>query len=222
MPNISIMLEAIGSVPLAFAPPAAASALSAAAANPIILFAAAVAWAAIWANVVVIPFYAKPERLHLDYHSSGKLNAALSAIEANQLIPALAQMFNRALEAKADRRTKLDKEAIESLLQEVQFLPDLEAAQQAMILMERLRGAYNVLHARAGWLWQWGLSHSICTLAMTVIYAYLFPIYDWAQWLLWATVGVWVLTLFAVIWQMRRFSKLMSSFIRGLESHGGD
>jgi hypothetical protein len=217
MPTISMTLDAVVNAPLADA----ALALSATA-NPLVLFAAAAAWAGLWANVVVIPFFGKSERLHLDYHSSGKLNAALSAIEANRLIPALSQMFNRALEAKADRRTKLDKDAIEALLQEVQFLPDLEAAQKAMVSMERLRLAYSVLCGRAGWLWKWGLAHSLFTLAMTAIYAYLFPVYDWSEWLLWAAIAGWLFTLLAAIWQMNRFYNLMSRFNRDLELHGGD
>ncbi len=146
----------------------------------------------------------------------------LSAIEANRLIPALAEMFNRALEAKADRRTKIDKDAMEQLLQEVQFLPDLQAAQEAMFDISKLKASYSVLKGRAKWLWQWGLAHVLFTLGMTGVYAYLFPFYEWAQWLLWVVVGLWSITLLAIIWQLNRFSKLMNSFISDLEIHGGD
>lgn len=213
MPVLEIALVALGELSDDAATPSTANA------STVALFASAVAWAALWVNLIVIPFFGKSERLHLDYHSSGKLNAALSAIEANRLIPALAQMFNRALDAKADRRTRVD---IEALLQEVQFLPDLEAAQSAMAAMESLRSTYRTLCRRAGWLWMWGLAHSLSTLASTAIYVILIPQFDWSKSLLWAAIGCWSVTLLSAIWHMRRFFSQMSSFNRDLELHGGE
>ncbi len=72
MPAISMMLYAAAS-----APPVDAAVAWHANANPLVLFAAAAAWASLWAQVAIVPFFAKSERLHQEYHSNGKLNAAL-------------------------------------------------------------------------------------------------------------------------------------------------
>src|SRR5262249_49938187 len=109
---------------------------------PLVVIAGAVAWAGIWIQLLVIPFLGKGEKLHQDYFASGKLNAAIAAIEANRLIPAVASMFNRALDAQPDRRRRVDMEA---LLQAVAFLPDLQAAHEATTCIENLNKAYNGL-----------------------------------------------------------------------------
>jgi hypothetical protein len=187
-------------------------------ANPLVLFAAAVAWSALWCQLLVIPFYGKGEKLHQDYHSSGKLNSVLAAIEASRLIPALASMFNRALDEQSDKRKRPN---MEELLQAVQFLPDLEAAQGAMSTIENLRGRYESLRLRANRLWKWGLAHSIATPLLPAVYVYLLPFSDWLLWLLGAVTGFWVVTLGFSIIGMVRFHDIMSVFNKDLEVHGG-
>jgi len=187
-------------------------------ANSLVLFAAAVAWATLWCQLVIIPFYGKGEKLHQDYHSSGKLNSVLASIEASRLIPALSSMFNRALDEQSDKRKRPN---MEELLQAVQFLPDLEAAQRAMGVIEDLRGRYKLLRLRANRLWKWGLAHSIVTPLIPAVYVYLLPFSDQLLWLLYVVAGCWIVTLGFSIVGMVRFHDIMSSFNQELETHGG-
>ena len=127
---------------------------------------AAIAWATICLQFVVIPFSRKAEKLHHDYLAGGVLDAALSFIETQRLIPALASLFERALAAQGDKRRKI---RMAELLGEVDFLPDLEIAQQAMAQKALLEELLVVLQQKARRLWKWGLCHVL-----------LAPLFAWA------------------------------------------
>lgn len=183
-------------------------------ANPLVLFAAAATWAGIWINVA-LHFYFKGEKLHQDYHSSGKLDAKRSQIEAKQLIPALGKMFDRAFDAHAGKKSRPN---MEQLLQAVEFLPDFQAAQSAMGSIEELQWNYDNLRSRATRLWKWQFAHSINSLALIAVYVFCYPMYSWSLWLLALILGAWLMTLGASLAGIFKFHSLMSSFNTCLES----
>ena len=82
---------------------------------------AAIAWEALWLQLVVIPFFHMQEKLHQTYIDSGSLDRALSFIESQKLIPSLAEMFDQA-SAEQKGRAKVP---MAQLLQLVDFLPSL-------------------------------------------------------------------------------------------------
>jgi len=53
----------------------------------LVAIAAAVAWDALWLQFVVIPFYRKNEQMYKDYIGNGVIDAAVSFIESQKLIP---------------------------------------------------------------------------------------------------------------------------------------
>src|SRR5260370_3428864 len=112
--------------------------------SDVITFAGAVAWGAIWVNLVVLYFFGKGEKLHQDYKEKGSLDAGLAAIESRRLIPALARIFHRARDAQEDQRKKIDMTA---LLQDenFDFGPDREELEAAMQQKRTLLDCYKLL-----------------------------------------------------------------------------
>ncbi len=129
-------------------------------------FIAVIAWDALWLQFLIIPFSRKAETLQKDYVATGDLDAALSFIETQKLIPALATMFAHTREAQADKRRGLSKEGIQQLLQEVDYIPDLKSAQEAMQQSSTLNGLFDSLQNSARHIWKWGLIHIILMLCI--------------------------------------------------------
>jgi len=185
---------------------------------PWVLIGSGIAWAVAWIQVLVLQFYGKSEKLHQDYHASGRLNQALSSIEADRLIPALARMFQRALDARDDRRERPD---IETLLNAVDFLPDLAKAQGAMAEIERIGARYADLKRLAGWVWKWGILHVLLSPALPTIYLSWTPDQTWASWAFVVLAFAWIITLGVSLWGFGRFHRRMTQFNEQLEGSGG-
>jgi len=186
--------------------------------NPLVLFAAAIAWSALWGQMVVIHFFRKSEEMYKDYHASGAMNTAKAAIEANQLVPALVAMFDKALDARPDGRRRPD---MSELLQTVEFVPDFRAAQEAMAHIEELQQYYELLKVKAGRLWIWALSHAVITPLVVAVYVFV-PTDNYSYCPLCVISAAWIATLAITIIGYSRFHKLMTRFNRNLELHGGN
>ena len=151
-------------------------------------FGAVIAWDTLSVQLVVIPFCRKAETLYKDYVAAGVLDAALSHIETHRLIPALANMFSRARDKQPDRRMRFD---MEELLQEVDYIRDLETAQEAMNEKNALTGLLDRLQTSARSIWKWGLFH-VLVMLMIPIWHWIFDANLWS-------VGVTVLGFFAFL-----------------------
>jgi hypothetical protein len=149
--------------------------------GPIAIFTAALAWASLWCQLVVLPFYNKGESLHKDYWATGRINAALAAIEADRLIPALVRMFLRAIDEQTDKRKRLADE-LPDLLQSVEFLPDLKASQDAVSAMDGIRDTYKRLKLSAARLWKVGLCHVLLTPVLPALYIFGLPLNPHVIW----------------------------------------
>ncbi len=175
------------------------------------LFLFAVALASVFVQMIVVPFYNKGESLHKDYWASGRINWTIAALEADSLIPALAKMFILATEEQDDKRRRPEPE-IEALLQRVDFIPHLEAAQSAMTRKVEIEKQYNRLKLLAAKLWRIGLGLVIVTICLPAVYVFLVPIHDRFQWLFWALAAVWLLTLCLSIAGLTRFHSQIGQF----------
>lgn len=125
-----------------------------------------IAWDAVCLQLFVISFSRKPESLQKDYITGGVLDAALSYIETNKLIPTLASIFIRVREAQADRRRILTEDEVQQLLQQIDYIGDLGKAQEAMIEKSSIKSLFDSLQAAARQISTWGLLHIITTLAV--------------------------------------------------------
>jgi len=180
------------------------------------LFAVPLAWATLAIQLIVVPFYNKGELLHKDYWASGKINSAIAAIETGALIPSLARMFNLAADHQTDKRRRPERE-MEALLQDVEFRPDLEAAQEAMSSMEGIKDQYRWLKLAASRLWKSGLVHAIATPCLPAVYVFLVPIGEKYYWLLGLVGFVWLLSLLFSGWGFVRFHSHLERFNQSLE-----
>lgn len=187
--------------------------------TPYLLLGASLAWATLWIQVFVVPFYYKSEALHRDYWASGRLNAALAAIESSRLLPSLARMFTRALHAQTDRRRRPEPE-IEDLLQSVEFLPDLADAQDAMSDMDVLRDRYNRLRTSSRFVWMTGLAHSLLTPSLPLSYYFLSRTLSFRIWVISGLVVVWALSLIMSVASLWRLHNRLQEFTTKLESSG--
>jgi hypothetical protein len=186
--------------------------------SPLVLFTASVAWAALWLQFVVLPFYGKGESLHKDYWASGRINAVIAAIEAGSLIPILSRMFVRVIGAQTDKRKRPENE-IDDLLQSVEFLPDLVEAQRSMSKMDAIGKSYQQLKVCAGRLWKWGFGHTLLTPVLPAIYVFLVPLSANWNWLLIGTAIMWSVTLCFSINGAVRFHSQMGRFTSMIEAN---
>jgi len=132
----------------------------------IAFFGAVIAWDAVCLQLLIIPFFRKAETLHKDYLTDGVLDAALSFIETKKLIPALANMFVRIREAQPDRRKTLGEDEIQQILQQIDYVPDLKHAQEAMDRNNELKGLFDLLQNSTRRIWKFGLLHVIIMLCI--------------------------------------------------------
>jgi len=132
------------------------------------LVTAIIAWDAVCVQLFVLSFSRKPESLQKEYITAGVLDAALSYIETNKLIPTLASIFTRIREAQADRRRSLTEDEVEQLLQQIDYIGDLGKAQEAMVEMSSIKSLFDSLQTCARQISTWGLLHVVTTLALPV------------------------------------------------------
>ncbi|MCB0325547.1 MAG: hypothetical protein R3E01_13565 [Pirellulaceae bacterium] len=185
-----------------------------------ILLGASVAWAALWINLSVVPFFFKGETLYQDYSASGRLNASLASIESSQVIPALAKMFVQAAQAQHDKRKRPEHEIVE-LLNSVEFLPHLKDAQKAMGEMESLKLQYKKLRQCSKRIWQFGLAHSLLTPAICLLCMLLIPHWAYGTWVVTALSVVWLVALVLSASSFWRFHGLAHHFTAALDVDGG-
>lgn len=116
-------------------------------------------WVTVCIQLFIIPFFKKIESLHKDYITDGAIAATKSSIETSRLIPSIAKLLIRTYDAQTDKRKKSSEDEIQQILQEVEYLPDLEEAQNSMNDISKLNFLYDSLSRHAGYVWKLGLLH---------------------------------------------------------------
>lgn len=127
-------------------------------------FVAVIAWDAFCLQLLIIPFFRKAETLHKDYLTYGVLHTAMSLIETKKLIPALANMFVRIRGAQADKSKALGEDELQQILQQIDYIPDLKLAQEAMDQNNELKALFDSLQNSSRHIWKFGLLHVIIIL----------------------------------------------------------
>lgn len=175
-----------------------------------------ITWLILVFQCFIIPFYNRSENLHKDYWGNGKINSTLASIEVGVLIPALARMFNLAINEQTDRRRRPEAE-MEALLQSADFAPDLTIAQDAMSEMDTLEREYRQLKNKTCHLWLTGLANVIFTLVALASYIFVNPNSTVYSWLFYSSIILWTLTLFYSFWGLFSYHRLLSHFNTSLE-----
>ena len=178
----------------------------------LIPLAAAIPWCLLWVNLVVIPFFGKGEKLHQDYEEKGNLDAAFAAIESNAFIPTLARRFQRR-NAQDDKRSRIE---MESLLQAVDFLPDLERLEVALQSKRVIKDCYALRSSLASQLWKIGLFHSMFTILIPLSYLNSLPDQIWFDLTRILVILAWGLSLIWMVIAMFRFHRHMGKFVSTL------
>ena len=182
----------------------------------ITLFSLSFFWLSFVIQLFILPFYNKSENLYKDYRASGRINSTIAALEAGELIPALAKMFTLAANHQTDKRRRPETE-MENLLQSVEFIPDLASAQDAMIKMDSIRQQYERLKKLASRLWKIALLHAFVTLCIPAIYVFFIPAYIRIWIIFWTSVVIWLLSLSFTLADFFRFEKQIQLFNSSLE-----
>lgn len=176
----------------------------------IAFFIPVIAWDAICLQLLIVPFIRKAETLQKDYLTDGVLDTALSFIETKKLIPALAHMFVRIREAQVDRRKTLEEDELQQILQQIDYIPDLKLAQEAMDQNNELKGLFNSLQNSTSRIWKLGVLHVIITLCIPA--SHLIPSgYD--SFGMTTTIILAIITFLVAILAFRRFQEQMRQFL---------
>jgi hypothetical protein len=128
----------------------------------VLWYGPAFAWIVLWTQFVTLRFYDKNESLFKDFINSGALDLALSSIDAQKLVPALARLCDAVAEAKALKTPEeLNLLVTEDILGEVDFLPHLAGAESALREEKTMQDFLERLQQQAAALWKLGLLHSL-------------------------------------------------------------
>jgi hypothetical protein len=128
----------------------------------VLWYGPAFAWIVLWTQFVTLRFYDKNETLFKDFVNSGALDLALSSIDAQKLVPALARLCDAVAEAKALKTPEeLNLLVTEDILAEVDFLPHLAGAESALREEKTMQDFLERLQQQAAALWKLGLLHSL-------------------------------------------------------------
>jgi hypothetical protein len=128
----------------------------------ILWYGPASAWVVLWTQFVTLRFYDKNESLFKDVVSSGAMDLAISSVEAQKLVPALARLCDAVAAAKALKTPKdLKLLTTEDILSEVDFLPHFSEAEAALREEKSMQDVLDRLHQLAATLWKLGLAHSL-------------------------------------------------------------
>lgn len=127
------------------------------------LLLVAIAWGALWANLVVLPFFSKDETLFKDLIDSGARDLALSGIEEEKITPALTRLIDEVLR---ERQRQGDGASVANILVELDLQVYLADAEAAMKEKQTIHGAFDYLGILAGLLWKVGVAHIVFALAI--------------------------------------------------------
>jgi len=129
-------------------------------------FMPAFAWAGICVNFVVIPFFSKSDSLFKDLIDSGARDTAFAFIDAQKLIPALAELTNEAWEARQRLIAQGLSAEFGDILQEFDYVDLLSAAQKAIDEKTHIEASIASLRRLGSRLWMFGIVHSLSVLAV--------------------------------------------------------
>ncbi len=169
-------------------------------------------WLILWAQIVVIPFYNKGEKLYREFNSDR--NLALSRIEANYLLPSLARLFEKAIKNQSDYRNKPN---MIELLNRTDYLNDLEEVENANVRTQSLNSNYHSLKNTVSWLWKSGFIHLISSI---IIVLNPFSILDqklWGQIITMILILIFIGSFIIMVYGLFRFHKIMQKFQSDLE-----
>lgn len=133
-------------------------------------FGPAFAWITIWTQFVTLRFFDKNEVLFKDIVSSGAKDMALSLIDTEKLIPALAKLCDCVTTA----RNEGDASGLqtEEVLLQVDFLPHLSGAESALREKKFIEDMLTGLQQRAALLWKISLLHSLAVVLLPVSFLF--------------------------------------------------
>jgi hypothetical protein len=176
----------------------------------ITFFIAVIGWDAICLQFLIIPFLRRAETLQKDYITSGVLDATLSFIESKKLMPALAKMFVRIREAQCSRRLNLSEDELQEILQQIDYIPDLETAQKAMAQNNKLEALFTSLQKSSRSIWKFGLLHVVVTLSIPA--SQYIPLgYDLIVMI--TTIILAIVTFIVAVFLFRLYEKQMDNFL---------
>lgn len=138
-------------------------------------FGPAFAWVAVWTQFVTLRFFDKNETLFKDLVSSGAKDMALSRIDEDQLIPALAELCECVARARKGKDASGAFEVrTEEILLEIDFLPHLSGAESALREKKSIEDMLSNLQHRAASLWKLGLLHSFAVVLLPTSFLFHF------------------------------------------------
>ena len=191
---------------------------------------AALGWAALVVNLVVIPFYSASEKWHKDYVDSGTLAQAAASIDSKKLFPSLAEIVDMVV---AERGKTKSKDPTVTLLGTVDFLPALEKAEAATREKSQLDEDLDKLRLSAKKMWRWGLVHILATAAAWAVVAFLRTSPSFEQqaaatpvpasasfWVGIVVTGLlWLVSLGLVSWNFWKYDRRRDAFFANLKAN---
>ncbi|MEI9942145.1 MAG: hypothetical protein WDO69_33435 [Pseudomonadota bacterium] len=145
------------------------------------------AWITVVIQLVVLPFFGKVAELFKEYEQSGELALVRARLEEHGVLPPLAALFDKAVEAQEDRRRKI---MVRDLLQRVDLFPDVERVVQAASEISRLNNLYGDLRTVAPRVATTGLAHCGATILLVPSCWFILNWTSQTGWWRWPIVGM--------------------------------
>lgn len=183
---------------------------------PILL--AAIAWSALIVSFVVVRYMNMPDKLY-ELVSKGDVNVVAGHIEEAEVMPAIVTLIRKVLVARDAKTAQGVTVVYEEILEEVDFRPDLDAAQKALGKIGEIHSSIDRLTDYSGPIWQLGLFHLFVVLGAAA--DYLFIQDPLRMPLLWNALTAGALTLILILALIVRYERRYKSLLKHLRTNRG-
>jgi hypothetical protein len=174
----------------------------------------ALAWASLWLQFAIIPFFNRREDLVRNYSTNGLLAAVFSRIENSEVIPALVALYDEARSQQVDKR---HTPVMEALLSQTGYVKYIEQIESAIGEKRGIEDDFRRLGQMPTLIWSLGLAHILLVVFLASWDCGICP--HRSKPASYAIVVFALLTLGALLWKIAVFHRIMGRFTTAMDRH---
>jgi hypothetical protein len=154
-----------------------------------------------------------PEKL-FELGSKREVDLVVSNVMSNEVMPSIVELIEKVVAAREEKKANNITVVYEEILEEVDFRPQLEAAQKSLAKITEIHATIDRLADYSTPIWQIGVVHLMIVVGVAV--DYLFAPDAWRVQVLWVLITAGALTLVLMLGLVVRFERRHRHLFRHL------